>query len=242
MKRKVVGKRPWTRSKDGPFGPHHTSEREPLGQSPRPPRSNYGLGECLAVVSEPYRVPDRPHWFGDTAGTVVITRGTCPSAPSIAILERNYGFVSVSSGRLIVVGLHAPLSWPMSTFERFLDKLRRHLAPFPSHPTLLGDFNAKNTLCGSPRTDARRNVVEEWVAELDLRLLNSGHTNTCVKWEDKSIVVTAREAVIKHIPGKCRRILRYWAITFTSRFTSIATIELMQAALPFVPSALPQGK
>ncbi|KAK9301905.1 hypothetical protein QLX08_005903 [Tetragonisca angustula] len=101
----------------------------------------------LAVVSEHYyRVPDRPDWIGDT-GTVAVTKGTCSSAPSIRILERNHGFVSVSWGTLTVMGIYAPPSWPMSTFEKFLDKLRRYIAPIPSHSTLvLGDFNAKNTV------------------------------------------------------------------------------------------------
>ncbi|KZC14189.1 hypothetical protein WN55_06269 [Dufourea novaeangliae] len=45
----------------------------------------------------------------------------------------------------------------------------------PTRPTLvLGDFNAKSTLWGGPRTDARGDAVEEWAASADLRLLNRG--------------------------------------------------------------------
>ena len=53
---------------------------------------------------------------------------------------------------------------------------------------ILGDFNDKSTLWGFPRTNPRGEAVAEWATELDLRLLNEGSKNTCVRWQGESIV------------------------------------------------------
>ncbi|XP_043512253.1 uncharacterized protein LOC122529846 [Frieseomelitta varia] len=158
----------------------------------------------LAVVSEPHRVPDNTNWAGDSTASVAILRGTTTNTPPLRVIERSRGFVSVSWGRIIVVGIYTPPSSPMPVHEKFLETLGRHLAHFPSHPTLvLGDFNAKSTLWSSPRTDARGNAVTQWAAGLDLRLLNTGHTSTCIRWQGESIVDLswASPEAIKHITG-----------------------------------------
>ncbi|XP_053989821.1 uncharacterized protein LOC128882262 [Hylaeus volcanicus] len=41
---------------------------------------------------------------------------------------------------------------------------------------------------GGPATDARGRAVLEWAASADLRLLNRGSVNTCVRWQGESIV------------------------------------------------------
>ncbi|XP_076246369.1 uncharacterized protein LOC143186571 [Calliopsis andreniformis] len=53
---------------------------------------------------------------------------------------------------------------------------------------VLGDFNAKSTAWGCPRTDARGQTVLEWAAGVGLLLLNRGSASTCVRWQGESIV------------------------------------------------------
>lgn len=52
---------------------------------------------------------------------------------------------------------------------------------------VLGDFNAINSLCGSPRADTKGNIVAELPTDLDIRLHNSGN-KACVLWQGESIV------------------------------------------------------
>ena len=89
---------------------------------------------------------------------------------------------------MVIVAIYAPPSWPWSRFEIFMDEVRdaviRHC---PRRALVLGDFNAKSTTWGSPRTDARGRVIAEWAAGLDMRLLNSGCISTCVRWRGESI-------------------------------------------------------
>lgn len=51
-----------------------------------------------------------------------------------------------------------------------------------------GDFNAASTMWGSRRTNTRGNLLEEWAAECDLRVVNVGCTPTCVRPQGESIV------------------------------------------------------
>lgn len=62
-------------------------------------------------------------------------------------MERSRGFVSVAWGKPINVGIYAPSSWLLVTYERFLDDLWNNLVSFLKYPLLvLGDFKAKSTL------------------------------------------------------------------------------------------------
>lgn len=53
-------------------------------------------------------------------------------------------------------------------------------ARLPAPVIIEGDLNAKSALC-CPRTDKRRRFLEEWVAELDLAVINAGRASTCVR-------------------------------------------------------------
>ena len=145
-----------------------------------------GLGP-LAVVAEPYRVPQH-NGTGDTTGRAAIFRAGSNDSPAIRTIETGQGFVIVKWGEMYVAGLYASPNAPVSS-QKMLDEIRDRVAPFMAKDILiLGDLNAKSTLWGSPRTNARGEIVAEWAAELDLQLLNEGRKSTCVRWQGESIV------------------------------------------------------
>ena len=142
----------------------------------------------LAVVAEPYRVPANKA-VGDTTSTVMVLRAGSPNSPDIHEVERGNGFAAVTWGDLAVVGVYAPPNEPITAFQELLDRVKNCARRLGSREVLiLGDFNAKATAWGSPRTDARGAAVVEWAAETDLLLLNTGSTSTCVRWQGESIV------------------------------------------------------
>ncbi|XP_076278310.1 uncharacterized protein LOC143208112 [Lasioglossum baleicum] len=104
----------------------------------------HGLAERqvgLAVVTEPYDVPDSYPWVGEVEGSVAI--------------------------------------W--AKFEGFLDRLKVIVTPHLAGPMLvLGDFNAKSTGWGNPRTTSRGEALEVWAGGMELRLVNRGSVPTCV--------------------------------------------------------------
>lgn len=148
-------------------------------------------GVGLAIAAEPYRVPQHPNWVGDTLGSVAIISGRSPSSPGPpALLERGVGYVAAEWAGIAAVAVYAPPGRPLVDFGDFLDSLagavRRCLFARPT--IVLGDFNAKSTAWGSPRTDARGAAVLDWAAGLGLRLLNRGSANTCRRRRGGSIV------------------------------------------------------
>ncbi|XP_076235118.1 uncharacterized protein LOC143179691 [Calliopsis andreniformis] len=144
------------------------------------------LGLGLAVVAEPYRVLDRPNWAGDALGSVAII---ADGSAALCTFAHGRGYVAATYDGLAVVGIYAPPSAPLATFERLLDEVRDVVSRSPvSRTPVLGDFNAKSTAWGCPGTDARGETVLEWATGAGLLLLNRGSASTCVPWQGESIV------------------------------------------------------
>lgn len=82
--------------------------------------------ECdteLAIISEPYRVPDHPDWLGDKFGTIFIIRGGSSNASPLLAHVQEHGFIIATWSELVVAGVYASPSWPLSVYKKFLDEL-----------------------------------------------------------------------------------------------------------------------
>ncbi|XP_076384326.1 uncharacterized protein LOC143262577 [Megalopta genalis] len=119
-------------------------------------------GTGLAVVAEPYRVPDHPHWMGDTSGSAAIYWVGRQGSPACSVIERGWGFLAVDWGGTAAVAIYAPFRRSLEEFERSLDGVGRCVSRcLPRQVLVLGDFNAKATVWKSPGTDTRgREVLE----------------------------------------------------------------------------------
>nr|XP_034838764.1 uncharacterized protein LOC117994898 [Maniola hyperantus] len=144
---------------------------------------------ALAVVAEPYKVPSHPRWFGSVGDTVAIYWGGRQGDPSCSILEKGSGYVAVEWGHLAVLGCYISPNSGLAAYEAYLDELAACIRRCLPRPLIvLGDFNAHSRVWGDKRDDHRGDIIQEWAAELDLRLLNQGSTSTCVRWQGESIV------------------------------------------------------
>lgn len=133
----------------------------------------------LAIIAEPYRVLESPDWVSDIDNSVAILRGREYSSALCTIL-RGRGFIIAKWGRFCVVEIYAPPSWPLEIFERTLDQINNGLHnPLTREILICRDFNAKSSLWGANREDARGCLLMESAAGLDLRLINRGNTLTC---------------------------------------------------------------
>ncbi|XP_029177940.1 uncharacterized protein LOC114945803 [Nylanderia fulva] len=73
-------------------------------------------------------------------------------------------------------------------FLTFLDELSVAIRILGGRTLICGDFNAKSSQWGSRNTDRRGELVDEWAAEHDLRLINSGALPTCIRPQGWSII------------------------------------------------------
>jgi hypothetical protein len=87
----------------------------------------------------------------------------------------------VKWGDLLMVDVYVSYNINRVEYASFLDgpaACVRRLGAYPS--LILLDFNAHSTAWGSRRTNGRGSAVQDWVAALDLRLINRGSCSTCV--------------------------------------------------------------
>ncbi|XP_029155163.1 uncharacterized protein LOC114937420 [Nylanderia fulva] len=120
----------------------------------------------LAVVAEPYRVLQKDNWMGDKVGLVTIIGKAERGALPLSLMGKGEGFVLVKWGEAIVVGVYFSPNRDLAQFEEYLgrlaDEIDRHL---PGKVLVMGDLNAKSDAWGSPVTNARGKVLEEWGAQ-----------------------------------------------------------------------------
>ncbi|XP_026331173.1 uncharacterized protein LOC113238563 [Hyposmocoma kahamanoa] len=146
-------------------------------------------GVAVAAVAEPYIVPPRGNWAGDREETVAIVASTAGNSHPLVVKERGSGFVAARWGEAILIGVYFSPNRSLAQFQAFLETLERAVRRAAPTPVLvLGDLNAKSAAWGSPVTNARGPVLEDWAAALGLVVLNWGHANTCVRRNGGSIV------------------------------------------------------
>lgn len=158
----------------------------------------------MAVVSEPYYVPPRDNWAGDVTGTAAIVSANSVGSPIMTVLKRDSGYVAVQWGEFVVVSVYFSPNKTVAEFEEFLDRLGTLIARTMPNPVLVaGDFNAKSSAWGSPVTDMRGRVLQEWVVETGLSIVNQGSVNTCVRQQGTSIVdiTLATPGITQRIQG-----------------------------------------
>lgn len=144
---------------------------------------------ALGVISEPYKVPKHPRWFGDAANEVAIYWGGARGDPPCRQVDSDSGIVVVEWGSIIVCGCYVSPNCSLSAYETYLGKLEVFVRKYFSRPILvLGDLNARSRVWGDVQDSVRGETLLEWAAALDLRLLNQGSVSTCVRWQGESIV------------------------------------------------------
>ncbi|KMQ88867.1 reverse transcriptase [Lasius niger] len=91
-------------------------------------------------------------------------------------------------GDIHIISCYISPNATRSEFLSFLDELGLSVRILESRILIGGDFNSKSTLWGSPFTNSRGELLEEWAAELDLRLVNTGNLPTCIRPQGQSII------------------------------------------------------
>ncbi|XP_072930334.1 uncharacterized protein [Epargyreus clarus] len=117
----------------------------------------------VAVVAEPYFVPPTGNWVGDQDGLVAIASSRTLRVPPLTVIKRGRGYVAVRWRDYVLIGVYFSPNKILADFEEFLGGLETLIVQIQTrHVLVLGDLNAKSTAWGSPKTDARGEVLEEF--------------------------------------------------------------------------------
>ncbi|XP_063634805.1 uncharacterized protein LOC134805428 [Cydia splendana] len=91
----------------------------------------------VAILSEPYHIPQRDNWAGDHDGTAAIITQTATGSPPFEKVEKGKGFVAALLGGITVVSVYFSPNRSVAEFEAFLVEVGAViLTPSPSHGDL----------------------------------------------------------------------------------------------------------
>lgn len=146
-----------------------------------------GSGISIAIIAEPPFVADNTHWLSSTNQLAAIYwRPNISVTPRL--IARSRGVIAVKLGEISVVSCYISPNVPRGEFLEFVDELSDVLNLTMNKTLVGGDFNAKSVMWGSTYSNERGNTIEDWAAEQDLRLLNTGAEPTCLRAQGTSIV------------------------------------------------------
>ncbi|XP_018361299.1 PREDICTED: uncharacterized protein LOC108760024, partial [Trachymyrmex cornetzi] len=141
------------------------------------------LGVGLVAISEPNRIPDDGRWLSSTdnppsaAITWQWSQARIPCSP----LWRGKRFAAVDWGDTVVVSCYFPPSLDEEEFLRDLSELERKLTGALGRPIVIaGDFNARALAWDGGGRNRRGDLLLNWLATLDLQVINEGAEPTCV--------------------------------------------------------------
>ncbi|CAG4936399.1 unnamed protein product [Colias eurytheme] len=144
----------------------------------------------IGILSEPYAVlSERDNWVGDLdeVAALIITQGD--GSPQICAHMKGHGCVAVKLTDMVVIGVYFSPNKTLAEFEAFLGEVNSMIQWGRPHQVVIaGDLNAKSALWGSSASDARGDILVEWLAAQNLVPLNQGNENTCVRMQGGSVV------------------------------------------------------
>lgn len=147
------------------------------------------LGFGISIISEPYQVPEDNMWTANNNVTAAIHYNMQSLQYPGTIINKGQYSVTILWQGIAIIACYISPNCDDLEFEEFLDELDETVASCADYNILLGgDFNAKSTLWGNPRTNSRGDRLSRWSAMRDLTLINSGKNPTCIRPQGTSII------------------------------------------------------
>ncbi|KAJ8911217.1 hypothetical protein NQ315_014929 [Exocentrus adspersus] len=98
------------------------------------------------------------------------------------------GVIIIDVGAFLLVGCYISPNITYTAFCQFVDNLVDELGRWSKEALIMGDFNSKPLLWGSPNTDARGHYIGEWISTTNLVVHNEGTTPTWSRGEQRSYI------------------------------------------------------
>lgn len=143
----------------------------------------------VALISEPPRnLKESSVCLLSKDLAAVLWRPESADGWNCRVVYRGKGSITVLLDDVYIISCYVSPHVRNDSYLKFLDNLDR-ACNFGSNKTMVcGDFNAHSALWGSANADKKGEFVERWAAARDLRLLNDGLANTCVRPQGCSII------------------------------------------------------
>lgn len=139
----------------------------------------------LILISEPNKkkLDENKEWFRDPredSAIVILNK-------EIRVSKQGYGdgYTYVTTSDFTIFSCYSSGNRELCHLEDMLDEISVHIRRSNNKCIVAGDFNCKSPLWGMKKTDARGAIMEEWIAQMDLCILNEGDKPTfqCENYE-----------------------------------------------------------
>lgn len=156
------------------------------------------IGASVILVSEPNRIAmtGNVDWLKDEA----IDSGIIILDSRIKIKKRGSGdgYTYVQTEMHTIFSCYSSGNRDIECFENMLDEIAGHIRNSAGKCIIAGDFNSKSPLWGMARSDNRGSIMEDWIAQNNLVVMNEGNKPTFQSENYTSILdVTLTTADIK---------------------------------------------
>lgn len=141
----------------------------------------------ILVVGDPnQKITAKRGWFRDLKGNVA--RRFTNNKIKVTSLTPREGYIVVELERFKFFCAYFSPNISIRSYEEAVRKLMDECAACTSSYLLCGDFNAKSHLWGSPTMDERGAIAAEWIATLNLAILNTGDAPTFTRGASRSFI------------------------------------------------------
>ncbi|XP_071579734.1 uncharacterized protein [Temnothorax nylanderi] len=146
------------------------------------------LRAVVCAVSEPARMPGSQQWFRSRNGLAIYINSRIAIYPAI-LFAQGHNTVIICYGNIYVASCYVSPNIDYDGYSDFLEKLTAMCSSVTSNNLIVcGDFNAHAHLWGSNLSDFKGDLLENWAAQTDLRLVNVGHKPTFVSHQGSSVI------------------------------------------------------
>lgn len=127
----------------------------------------------ILIVSEPNKNKIKnTKWIKDERSDAAIL---CVNKElQILSTKNSKGLVRIELKAAYVYSCYISPNVGISDFEKIVDEIMGEVGSTGKPSIICGDLNSKSPLWGSPATDRRGEIVEEWVSSLNLTVCNDG--------------------------------------------------------------------
>ncbi|XP_071577582.1 uncharacterized protein [Temnothorax nylanderi] len=142
------------------------------------------LGAAVCVVSEPARRPGSQQWFRSLNGLAAVYVNTRIAKYPAIFLAQSQNAVMIQYGRIKIVSCYITPNIDYNGYANFMDELSVLISSITNNNNLLvcGDFNAHALHWGSRRQNFKGDLLEDWVHQADLRLMDVEMYQMAIDW------------------------------------------------------------
>lgn len=143
----------------------------------------------MGCFSEPYYVLDcDTNWFTSDSKRAAIFCNNAALRKDIQFVASSGDWVSVRYKNIVIISCYLSPNEGMTKFKHSLKSMKDIIKKNPERILICGDFNARSISWACNTGDARGALLEAWISELGLIVLNQGRVPTCVRPQGSSVV------------------------------------------------------